>query len=584
MATERKIISVDPVTFEVVKNSLYSICEEMKGVITRTAFSPLINLSSDLSCAVLTGKGEVVGQGNDIPVHLGAMPFTVQGAVKIIGIENIEPGDAILMNDPYSGGSHLPDICLINPIFHKGKVVAFAANRTHWPDVGGMAPGSSSGGSNEIYQEGLRIPPVKLWKRGKIDKELLDLILLNTRVAHERLGDLNAQYAGNMRGVQRIGELIEKYGPDVVDQVMEDTMNYSQHLVEEEIEKVPDGVYYFEDCIDGDGFDDDSKDLMKICSKVTVKGRKMIIDFTGTSKTARGPINAPLAVTSSAVYYCLLAITNPLIPPNSGCYRVVEIIAPEDTMVNPKHPAPVVAGNTDLSNRIAECVLGALAQAIPDKVIAACYGSACPVSFGGVIPEDDRHYVYYEAVPGGFGARPNKDGINGVRTHMGNTGNIPVESAETNTPLMITRYELIPDSGGAGKYAGGCGVRRIYKVVSGTSRASVTSERSKTPPWGLFGGKTGRGSSFRIQHRDGTFTSYPSKMEPTEVRPGESFWVETAGSGGYGNPSERDSERILDDILNGYTTLERARADYGPWVETEWTKFCAARSKKVGPY
>lgn len=533
---ESPFVSSDPVTFEILRSSFYAICEEMKSVIMRAAFSPLIALSSDLSCALADATGKVIAQGNDIAVHLGAMPYSIQGALGSINLSELRSGDAILTNDVYKGGSHLPDMTLITPIFVGDEPIGYAVNRTHWPDVGGAAPGSSSV-NQEIYQEGLRIPPVIIFKEGKLDPQISDIVFANVRVPEERLGDLYAQFAGNMRGVGRIKELVDRYGLSRIKRVMAEALQYSRCLIENEISSIPDGIYGFEEYMDGDGYGagPDGKGL-RLCVAVKVEGKSITVDFAGSAAATKGPVNAPFAVTASSVYYTVLAVTNPLIPPNSGCYEPIRIIAPKGSIVCAEHPYPVVSANTETSNRIVDVLLGAFSQAIPERVIAASYGSACIVTMGGVNPRTAGPFVHYETVGGGMGARPNSDGINGHRVHMGNTMNVPVEAIEAAFPIRIVSYELIRDSGGNGRYKGGWGVRRVYEALEPGIRFSVLCERALHPPWGLFGGGPGKRASFYMVGPSGDTRSLPSKVASLDLPQGHRLYVETAGGGGYGTP------------------------------------------------
>ncbi len=536
---EGPVVSSDPVTFEILRSSFYSICEEMKSVIMRAAFSPLISLSSDLSCALADATGKVIAQGNDIAVHLGAMPNSIKGALEAVSPSRLKPKDAILTNDVYNGGSHLPDMTLITPLFFEGELIAYAVNRTHWPDVGGSAPGSSSV-TQEIYQEGIRIPPVVMFKQGELDPQLSSLVLANVRVPEERLGDLHAQFAGNMRALERLEELIHRYGLEDVKKVMGETLGYSRALIEKEIQKIPDGRYAFEEYMDGDGYSagPDGRGL-RLCASIEVKGKSVQVDFTGSAAATKGPVNAPFAVTASSVYYTLLAVTNPSIPPNSGCYDPIDIIAPRGTIVCAEHPYPVVSANTETSNRIVDVLLGAFAQAIPEKVIGASYGSACIVTMGGVNPRTGTDFVHYETVGGGMGARPDRDGINGHRVHMGNTMNVPVEAVEAAFPVRVCAYELIQGSGGRGRHAGGCGVRRVYEALGPGIRFSVLCERALHPAWGLQGGESGRRAFIYIQDSRGDRTPLPSKVASVELARGSRLCIETAGGGGYGPVRER---------------------------------------------
>ena len=474
----------------------------------------------------------------------------------VVSSFDLQPGDAILTNDVYNGGTHLPDMTLISPLFVKEELLGYAVNRTHWPDVGGSAPGSSSV-SEEIYQEGIRIPPVVLFREGELDPQLSSILMANVRVPEDRLGDLHAQFAGNMRGIQRVQELVHRYGLDTVRRVMGETVRYSKSLMEQEISQIPDGIYRFEEYMDGDGFSAGPEGRgLKLRVSVEVSGESVSVDFTGSCPATKGPVNAPLAVTASSVYYTLLAVTDPSIPPNSGCYEPIEIIAPKGSIVHADHPYPVVSANTETSNRIVDVLLGAFSQAIPEKVIAASYGSACIVTLGGLNPRTKSPFVHYETVGGGMGACPNGDGVNGHRVHMGNTMNIPVEAIEALFPIRILSYQLIPNSGGLGKFRGGCGVRRVYEALEPGIRFSVLCERSLHPPWGLLGGNPGKRARFLIEDPEGRRTSLSSKVSSMEVPQGHRLWIETAGGGGYGPLEERDSVLSDRDRLEGYFTSD----------------------------
>ncbi len=532
----------DPVTFEVIRSGLYAICEEMKSVIVRAAFSSVLNLSADLSCAILDSNGHVVAQGNDIPVHLGAMAYTAQGIFEKISIEQMKPGDAILTNDVYRGGTHLPDMSLLTPIFAENRVLGFAASRVHWPDVGGAASGSASV-TDEIFKEGIRIPPVKIVEQGVFNESILDIVMSNVRIPYERLGDLKAQFSGNLRAVQRIEDLIKKYGGSSIRTILNDIQDYSEYLVRSSLAEIPDGVYENSEYLDGDGFDtEDNSDRHQIRVKVEKSGTEVTFDFTGTSSCARGPINAPLAVTSSSVYYVVMAITGLNIPVNSGCYRPVHVITEEETLVNASYPAPVVAANTETSNRLVDIILGAFARSIPEKVIAGSYGSGGVYTLGGWDSTRNKRFVHYETVGGGMGAQPNSNGINGVRVHMGNTMNIPIEAVEATLPVLVTTYELIPGSGGNGQYCGGNGVRKIIRSLVNGVEVSVLGERTFSPAFGVKGGETGSSARFTIHTPDNHTIVLASKTPAIKMEKGWELCIETAGGGGYGVPEDRQGD------------------------------------------
>ena len=532
--TATSILLDDPVTFEVVRGDLYAICEEMKSVMMCASFSPLLSLSADLSCAILDRKGDVVAQGNDIPVHLGAMPFSAKGVLAAFPLETWRPGDAVLNNDPYSGGSHLPDMTLLTPIFDADGVVGFAASRVHWPDIGGSSAGSSSV-TDEIVKEGLRVPPVKIMREGQPDDGVWTLLFANVRIPDDRVGDFRAQAACNARGVERVEEVIARYGGPAVRQIFVETQDYSQRMVEAVLDDIPDGTYRATQHLDGDGYSEDSGNGdFGISVAIEKKGRRLRFDFAGTGRQARGPVSAPFAVTASVCYYTILALAGGAVPPNSGAYRPVEISAPEGSLVNPVYPAPVVAANTETSNRIVDVLLEALAPAIPSRAIAGSYGCAGVFALGGVDPERGRRFVHMETIGGGMGASPQGPGVDGHRVHMGNTMNLPCESAEASLPLRIEAYEFVDGSGGQGTHDGGMGARKVIRALADDIEFSLLYERAFNPAPGAAGGGDGGVANFAIEHTDGSRTPLSSKTPAGRLKKGEALWIETAGGGGWG--------------------------------------------------
>jgi N-methylhydantoinase B len=529
--TATSIINRDPVTFEVVRSALYSICAEMKSVIMRTSFSPLLSLSADLSCALLDARGRVVGQGRDIPVHLGAVPFTIRAAFSVFDVGSWKAGDGVILNDPYAGGTHLPDVSLIMPIFHRGVLCGFSLSRVHWPDVGGIAVGSSSV-SNEIFKEGLRIPPLRIIENGHPREDIVALVLANVRVPQDRHGDFRAQIAGARRAERRVSELAERYGVDVLAEVMSDAQTYSQCLVRRRLATLPDAVVEHEEALDGDGIDDKCRPVVR--AKIEKKGDTFLVDFTGSSPCVAGPINSPIAVTASSVYYTLLSLVGGDIPPNNGVYQVASIIAPEGTIVNAAYPAPVVAANTETSNRIVDILLAAIAKVYPERVPAGSYGSACVYTLGGVHPDTGRLFVHYETVGGGAGATSKADGASGIRVHMGNTMNLPIEAVEAALPIRFVSYELVPESGGTGRHRGGAGVRKVIEILADRVEASVLGERTLSPAHGVAGGGCGNVATFRHWRADGSCVVLPAKSGPHPLRNSEQLEMITAGGGAWG--------------------------------------------------
>jgi N-methylhydantoinase B/oxoprolinase/acetone carboxylase alpha subunit len=519
---------IDPVELEIFKNIFVSICEEMGAALKRVAYSPNIKERRDYSCAVFDAAGETVAQGDHMPVHLGSMPMSVLSAINEV---EFEPGDMVILNDPFHGGTHLPDITLIKPIFLKDekKPSYFVANRAHHADVGGISPGSMPL-STEIFQEGIIIPPVKLEARGKLNRDLLGVILGNVRTPDEREGDLAAQIAANRIGERRLIEITDKYGRDKLMTVMEELKNYAERITRRAIEEIPDGSYSFVDFMDDDGV---GKKPVKIAVRITIKKDEAVIDFSGSSPQVPGSINAVYAITLSAVFYVFRAIVNYDVPSNAGGFRPLRVIAPEGSIVNARGRAAVAGGNVETSQRIVDVLLGALSQAIPDRIPAASSGTMNNISFGGVAPETGEPFAYYETIGGGMGARPGADGISGVHTHMTNSLNTPIEAMEHSFPLRIKSYRLRKGSGGGGSYGGGEGIVREYQFLAG-GELSILSERRRFAPYGLCGGLPGRVGRNSLITTRGEI-SLPSKVN-IKVAPGDILKVETPGGGGYGLP------------------------------------------------
>jgi len=535
---------IDPITLEVLRHALAAVAEEMNADLVRTAYSPNIKERRDCSSAVFDPQGQLVAQAESIPVHLGAMPFSVAAVLRAIG--DWEAGDVAVLNDPYCGGAHLPDITFVAPVFWGETLVGFVANRAHHADVGGMAPGSLPSSAKEIYQEGLRIPPLLLWRRGELNREVLDLILANVRTPHERLGDLRAQYASCQTGIRRLQELAGRYREKLLRAGMGAILDYAERRMRAALAQLPPGTAEFVDYLDDDGI---GTEPLPIRARVTVGSGQIEVDFAGTAPQAAGPVNAVFAVTASAVYYTVRAVADPTIPPNAGCYRPIAIRAPEGSLVNPRPPAPVGGGNLETSQRIVDVLLGALAQLVPERVVAACQGTMNNVALGGLDPRTGKPYAFYETIAGGLGARPFADGIDGVHSHMTNTLNTPIEALELAYPLRVLCYEFVPGSGGPGKYRGGLGLRRDLTPLGHVARVSLLTDRRRTRPYGLAGGQPGApGKNLLI--REGKEIELPGKLT-LELHPGEVLSIRTPGGGGYGDPAERDPKAQARDELEG---------------------------------
>lgn len=557
--------SADPATFEIVKNSLYKVAEEMRVVLAKTAYSPILKSAGDYSCGVFDAKGEMVAQGPDLPIHLGSMPDAVRAVVSAFGAD-VHDGDVFIHNDPYFGGSHLPDINVVRPAFLDGKLLGYACVRAHWPDIGSATPGSY-GAVTEIYGEGLRLPPLRLYSRGMLNVDLEKVILANVRTPDERQGDLGAQLAATLRATERLKALAQRYGAERLIAYMAEVMDYSERLMRATLSDLPDGEGYFEDFCDGDGIADDADGNdapFWIRMKVKKTGDQLVVDFEGTDRQVKGPMNASLSVTSSGIFCGLKMAVDPdsLVPPNSGCWRTIEVRAPKGTVVNAMFPAPVVYSNHEMSHRVADMVMGALVNFWPKQVMACSQGTSAILTLGGVDPRSGRRYVSYETVKGGYGARPSKDGINAIASMISNTMNTPVEVLEMAFPVRVERYEINPDSGGAGQYRGGCGARRTWRLLDGADAVgSLCMERMTSAPFGLLGGKAGAAATVTLTTPDGKSRHLPSKgafLAPA----GSVVDMITPGSGGFGPPAERDPAASGRDLLDGYVTAGAVKRDY----------------------
>jgi N-methylhydantoinase B len=566
LIVQTAVAKADPATFEIVKNSLYKIAEEMRVVLAKTAYSPLLKSAGDYSCGVFDARGEMVAQGPDLPIHLGSMPDAVRAVVAAFA-EDVHDGDVFIHNDPYFGGSHLPDVNVVRPAFHEGALLGYACLRAHWPDIGSATPGSY-GAVTEIFGEGLRLPPLRLISRGALNVDLERLILANVRTPDERKGDLGAQLAATLRATERLKLLAARYGSAELVGYMAQVMDYSDRLMRATLMDLPDGEGSFEDFCDGDGIADDASGAdarFRIRFSVKKTADRLIVDFAGTDPQVKGPMNAPLSVTASGVYCGLKTAIDPnnLIPPNSGCWRSIEIRARKGSVVNATFPAPVVYANHEMSHRVADMVMGALVNFMPEQVMACSQGTSAILTLGGADPRSGRHYVSYETVKGGFGARPNKDGINCIASGISNTMNTPVEIMEMAFPVRIERYEVNPDSGGAGRYRGGCGARRVWRMLDGAdATGALCMERMTSPPFGLRGGQAGAAAVVTLTTPDGGTRALPSKGA-FGAPAGSLIDMITPGAGGFGEVAERDPAAIGRDLLDGYVSVEAARRDYG---------------------
>lgn len=545
-------MSLNPIEIEMIRNALTSICDEMYVAIMRSAYSTNIKERRDHSTAIFDTKGRTIVQGESLPLLLASMHGLVEVVLQKYGAEGIQPGDMFISNDPYVGrGSHLPDVAAVMPIFTDGRLVAFVADIAHHADVGGMVPGSMAGGMTEIYQEGLRIPPLRVMRDHKLDHNVMDLVLLNVRVPHERRGDYNAQFAANLLGARRMEEFFRRWTVGQFEEGAEAILNAVARRIRFGIGELPDGKYAFEDHLDDDGA---GTTAIPIKVEVAIKGDEIAFDFTGSSRQVTGNINVTMSGLEASVLYALKVLVDPDGPTNSGMMDPVTITAPEGSIVNARFPA-ATAARAQTCQRIIDVVLGALAQAAPQLVIAASNGSNTSCSFSGTAA-DGTHYVYMETIGGGAGARAYKDGTDGVQVHVTNTSNLPIEALEREYPLLIERYEFVENSGGAGKWRGGLGLRRVYRPIGHTCHFSGQGERFVYQPWGLFGGKSGRAGRLTLVNDNGKVTQVPGKLTGLQIPETARLEVETPGAGGYGNPAERNSALIEQDIKSGKISPE----------------------------
>ena len=539
---------IDPVTLEVVRHAVFSIAEEMRVILMRSARSPVLKEAGDLSCALTDAQGRVIAQGRDIPIHLGVMAFTVEEFLRRVPAAALHDGDVYFTNHPDVGGNHLPDVKAIMPVFHRGQLVAFAINLAHWPDIGGARQGSYVATARDRYAEGLCIPPVPLFVRGEPDESLLEMVLSNVRGGDERRGDILAQYAANAVAAARLREVFDRFGVDVMTACLARFFDESETMMREEIAKLPAGEFTGEDWLDDDGI---GEVPLRIAVRVWAEGGSLYFDFEGTAPETAGPLNATRFVTASAVFYAARALLGPEIPVNAGCYRPLVVRVPPGSMLNPGPDAARVGGNHETSQRVVDAVLRALAPVLPHRIVAGGAGTSGLVMLSGR-RDDGRPFILYEVHGGGEGASAGRDGTNAVRVHMSNVMNTPVEVIESEYPLRVERCELRPDSGGLGRHRGGLGLRRAYRLLCEQGELSTMIERMRVPPWGVFGG--GDGTPFRVFcERDGGRIPVRGK-ENRDLRQGDLVVVESCGGGGFGSREERPAALSASDVANGYVT------------------------------
>lgn len=552
------ITTTDPITLEVVRNKVDGIANEMQSTLLRSSFSTVVKEGLDASASIFTLSGETLAQAIAIPIHLATLIPIVETMLKTFPLEEMKPNDLYIMNDPYLGGTHLPDIAIVMPIFHKQKPIAISAAMTHHQDVGGMSPGSVPPNATEIYQEGIRIPPLKLRDGDVFNDALIQMLKLNVRVPQIFMGDIGAQISACTVGARRIVELGERYGHAETIEIFKELLNRSEKMTRKALQAIPDGIYRYVDYLDNDGVELEKS--VKIEVAVTIKGSELHCDFEGTDPQTRGPFNAVKSGSQAAAYYAVRAVTDSAIPTNGGCFRPVSLNLPQGTLVNPVEPAPVNSRTATLK-RIAGSIVAALKGALPDRIPADSASKLLVLTLGGKTAEGSP-YVVGEFNAGGSGGGPNKDGVDVIETDGSNCMNLPVEALELEAPARVNRMSLRRDSGGVGEFRGGLGCVREIEFLADNIALTHRGERHRHAARGSQGGGEGAKAFSRIVRRDGSEEIINSKLF-TMVHSGEKLIVETAGGGGYGDPRKRSREAVREDVRNRKVGKASATEDYG---------------------
>lgn len=546
---------IDPVTFAVIKSGLDTIVDDMAYAVMRTARSSIVRDVLDYSVTMCDAKGRILAQAKTVALHLGAVPDAMEVVLAQFR-DDLVPGDVVVLNDPYEGGMHLPDIFMFKPIFAEGALQGFSIVVAHHTDVGGRVPGSNASDSTEIYQEGVRIAPMKLYDAGKPNKTLLKIIEKNVRLPDLVLGDLEAQYATCNIGEREFLKLTDRYGAGPLNDYFDELIDYGEKLTRNAIRDWPDGTYHFEDTIDGDGI---TFDPIPIKVAITVKGDHLSVDFAGSSPQVRGAINSTLSFVKSATYLSVRCALAADVPNNAGVYRCIDVTAPEGSILNPRMPA-AVAARALTGYRVVDTVLGCLSKIDPTRIMAAGEGGNTVVAFGGYDAETREPFVLVDMINGAWGGRSMRDGVEGVTNPSQNMSNLPIETLEQRYPVMMEEYSLRPDSCGAGKYRGGLGLTRQYRLLAKEAMLQMRADRTETAPYGLFGGTPGD-TSKNILNPDHAREELPSKLT-RQVAAGTVVRHEQAGGGGYGNPMERDVALIARDLRDGKITRGFAERHY----------------------
>jgi N-methylhydantoinase B len=554
----------DPVRLELVKNAIGSIVDEMVLTVIRIAYSSIMRDTMDLSSAFCDRHGRMIAQGLSVALHLGSIPDAMDRVREKYG-DTLAPGDIVVLNDPYQGGMHLPDIFMFKPVFVRERLLGYAVVVAHHNDMGGRVPGSSAADSTEIFQEGLRIPVLKLYERGKVNQTLMDLIAINVRIPDVVLGDLQAQVAACGIAERGMNELVARYGADQLERYFDELLDYTEREARRTVRSIPSGTYRFVDYLDDDGVNMDNP--VKIAVAVHVEGDELTVDLEGTSPQVRGAINSTLSFAKSAVYFAVRSVMDSDAPNNAGFFRPIHVKAPLGCLVNPRPPAAVAARGIS-GFRLIDAMFGALAQAIPERVRAAGEGGTTSYSFG-CYDADGRFSLFREAIMGAWGGGCRREGIDGIANGAANISNAPIEMVENQAPIRVERYELVPDSGGAGEWRGGMSVLRQLRFLGERATLQLRADRRRHSPYGLMGGRDGATSNNLLD--DGkSWSQLPTKFTRPLAK-GQAMRHTTAGAGGYGDPRRRDPELVLADVIDGKVTPEGAERDYGvvvrrsPW-------------------
>jgi N-methylhydantoinase B len=556
--------AIDPVTLAVIQNGLQQVCNEMDLAFCRAAFSPVISETMDRSDGIYhRGSGELIAQGElGLPVFVGTMQFSTQAVIDRVRVDAValDEGDVFIVNDPYLGGTHLMDVKFVKPFFYRGALWCWLANTGHWPDVGGIVPGGFSANATEVEQEGLRLPPVKLYKHGALDKEILAIILSNIRIADQRIGDIKAQAAALAIGERRLTALLDRYGADTVDRAIADLKARAARQMRTKIAAIPDGAYEGEAFVDSDGVVDEP---LRIAMKVTKRGEQLIFDMSGSSPPCRGPMNSVLATTKSSIYLAIKHVF-PDVPINAGTFEPLEILDPEGTFLYARYPRPVSGCAAEVSQRIAEAVFGALVKAIPGQLFAAPAGTSGNLSVGGHDPARERSYVMYVISGGGYGGSARGDGISNGCSTIGISKTTPIEVMEQYYPVLFEEYSLHEGSGGPGEHRGGFGVNYKFRLRRGEARASMVMDHGRYGPQGALGGRDGGVNRVRVVHGSSAYAPpHLSKDQDIHLDAGDVIEVSTPGGGGFGDPFRRAPDQVARDVAKGYYTREQARNWFG---------------------